>query len=811
VLFPKNIEDKLNFEIIRKYISDRCESAMAQRKAANFAFNTDFDTVVFRLKLSDEMKQIVLFEERFPAGFFPDDEQVFTQKQQAGSYFKESELMELKASLENVKRLAAFFFDPKTKDYPKLKSLLPEINFASYIIQSIDAVIDRHGEMKDNASSDLRIIRRELSNKKASISKTLNQIIAKASADGIVESGTQATMREGKLLIPVSASNKRKIKGVVYDISASGQTGYIEPFEVTELNNDIRELEMAEKREMIRILSELTENFRPYFPQITSTYNYLAEIDFIRAKAKLAIGLDAVMPDVQNKVYSNFKEAGHPLLMLAYKDNPDKTVVRSDIFLNEKNRMMVISGPNAGGKSITLKTTAILQYMLQSGLLIPVKEASQAGIYNSIFMDIGDEQSVEDDLSTYSSHLLNMKFFTENADEQTLALIDEMGSGTEPHLGAAIAEAVLEALNRKKVKAVITTHYANLKAFAENTEGVFNAAMLFNRKTLSPLYELETGKPGSSFAFEIAEKTGLSPEILKSAKSKTDDRQLDFEEVLKKAMEEKRKIRRTKRKIRAEESEISELKSKYKKGAEFVLNEKKNIIREARREAEEILEAANKKIENTIAEIRKTQADKEKTKELRAELESFKEEHKNSLKKKEKNIEERLKKFTEQKQEKPEETGGTVRKGDSVKVKGQNAVAEVMEIKGKEAEISFGSIRMSVKLKDLKKVGGPKKSTGKSSFKLISNESEAPNRGGELFGIDIRGKRADEATALVRQYIDNAMLSGTRHLKILHGTGNGILRQVVREYLATHDAVESYRDERLEAGGSGITLVELNY
>lgn len=808
VLFPKNTEEKLNFEIIRRYLADKCESEPARKRAQQFAFSSDFDTVVFRLQLTQEMKDILLFEENFPLGFFPNNEKVFSQKQQAGSYFKESELMELRASMDNIRRLSGFFHNSKRKNYPQLKSLLPATDYTDYIINRINSVIDRHGEMKDTASSELKKIRRDFSNKTASISKTLNQIIARASEEGIVEPGTKAAMREGKLLIPVSAADKRKIKGIVYDISASGQTGYIEPYEVTELNNEIRELEMAEKREMIRILSEITQDFRPYFPDIITSYNYLSLIDFIRAKAKLALELDAVMPDMQNAAFMRFRKAGHPLLLLAYKNKSGKNVVRSDIFLNDKNRMMVISGPNAGGKSVALKTAALLQYMLQSGLLVPVKQSSEAGIFENIFIDIGDEQSVEDDLSTYSSHLLNMKYFTENADENTLVLIDEMGSGTEPHSGAAIAEAVLEALHKRRVKAVITTHYANLKAFAENTSGAFNAAMLFDRKTLSPLYELETEKPGSSFAFEIAEKTGLSPEILHSAKNKTDNRRLDFEKVLKKAMDEKRRLRKTKRKLRAEEDEISRLKDKYRKGAEFVLGEKKKILQEARDEAQKILQEANKKIENTIAEIRKAQADKATTRKLREELENFKEEYRKDLRQKEQKVEKRLQKVSKPPEKAKSKPSGSVGVGDIVKIKGQNSKAEVIGINAEEAEIALGNLRMTVKLKDLIKTGQTKEHNKKSGFNLISDEGK--NRGGEIFGIDIRGKRADEAVSAVRNYIDNAMLSRTRHIKILHGTGNGILRQVVREYLTKQETVKSFGDERTEAGGSGITLAELD-
>lgn len=809
VLYPKHIEDRLNFEIIRQRTAGYCVSEKARETAKTAAFSNDFDTVVHRLQQTDEMKHIIQFEEHFPSGFFPDSDGHFSQKERAGSYFTESELMELKASLENMRQLIRFFNHPKTKDFPALKSLLPNSDFAGFIIDSVNGILNRHGEIKDNASPDLMSIRRDLDNKKSSISKTLNRIIAQAQSDGILDSDTQAVMREGKLLIPVAASHKRRIKGIVYDMSASGQTGYIEPYEVSELNNAVRELEMAEKREMLRILTDITKAFKPFFPDILQAYAFLAKIDFIKAKAKLAVELNAVLPIMHNKPFTEFRQAGHPLLLLAYKNRDDKSVVRSDIRLNAKKRMMIISGPNAGGKSVSLKTTGILQYMLQCGFLIPVKATSETGIYKSLFLDIGDQQSVEDDLSTYSSHLLNMKVFTEQADADSLVLIDEMGSGTEPHLGAAIAEAVLEKLLEKQVKAVITTHYANLKAFGENASGAFNAAMLFDKEKLSPLYELEIGKPGSSFAFEIARKTGLSSEILKSAEAKTDRQQLDFEDILQKTIAEKRKLRRSKRKIQAEEQEISELKSKYRKGAEYVFTEKKKILEEARKEADKILQEANKKIENTIAEIRKVQAEKELTKELRAELEAYKENFRNDISEKEEKIERRIKKVSKPEKENVQKHSGPLQTGDYVKLEGQRETGRILEMKGKQAVISVGNLRMTVKINQLKRTNAPTPQKSVHKPRLISEKESSD--GSELFGIDVRGKRAEEALSAVRQYLDKALMSRTRHIKILHGTGNGILRQVIREYLAGHELVKSFRDERLEAGGHGITLAELDF
>ena len=809
MLYPKNIESKLNFEKIRTFLSEKCRSKSAVDKVQSFRFISDYNSIVQKLKLSHEMKNILLFEDYFPAGFFPDSGDIFSQKEQEGSYFRESELMELKASLENVKRLTMFFRSEKNRNYPTLKSLLPQTTFINLIVKSITDVIDRGGTIKDNASPQLKQIRNDLSVKKSSISKSLARIISQAESAGIVESGVKPAMREGKLLIPVNSSYKRKIKGVVYDVSTSGQTSYIEPLEVMDLNNDIRTLEMAEKQEMIRILTELTEEFRPYFGQILKTYTFLFEIDFIQAKAKLAIELDAVMPDVHPKPFTKFKQAGHPLLIMAYKDNKEKEVIKSDIFLTKNKRLMVISGPNAGGKSVSLKTAGMLQYMLQCGLLIPVKQISEVGIYKSIFLDIGDEQSVENDLSTYSSHLLNMKNFTEKADSESLILIDEMGSGTEPHLGGAIAEAVLEELAKKKVRGIITTHYANLKAFAENTEGAFNAAMLFDRENLKPLYMLEAGKPGSSFAFEIAKKTGLSDSIMKAAKEKTDSTSLDFEEILRKTMKEKRILRRTKRKIQDDEKEIASLKAKYEKAAEFIYKEKKKILNQAKKDAEDILAEANKKIENTIYKIKKVQANKEETKKLRLELESFKKELENDIDKKQQKLTGRIKNVSKNKTKKEQISRKPAQLGDFVKIKGQNSVAQVIELKNKKAVVIAGNIRMTVTRSDLAVVNAPKKQKTKGGIHLIKDEE---NTGSEsLYGIDVRGNRAEEALRAVRQYIDNSLITRTIHLKILHGTGTGVLREVIREFLSSSVHVKNFKDERIEMGGAGITLVELDF
>ncbi len=806
LLYPKNIEDKLNFEIIRNKTAEFCMSDKARQKVYASKFSNNFEKILLRLRQTSEMKDIVLFEEKFPMGFFPNSDEHFAQKQRQGSYFKPNELMELKASILSMQSLIQFFNNPKNKEFPNLKKLLPDNQFASIIISIIDGVLDKHGNIKNNASKELKTIRHELDAKKISISRKLNQIITQAKSDGTLKSDAQAVIREGKLLIPVSVSDKRRIKGIIYDISASGQTAYIEPYEISELNNKVRELEMAENREVINILTNITQELQPYFYNLRQTYNFLAEIDFIRAKAKLAITLNASIPILHEKPDTEFLNAAHPLLLLAYK-NQNKTVVRSDIKLDYQNRMMIISGPNAGGKSICLKTMGILQYMLQCGFLIPVKETSETGIYKNIFLDIGDQQSVENDLSTYSSHLLNMNTFVNNATENSLVLIDEMGSGTEPHLGAVIAEAVLEALNENKVKAIVTTHYTNLKTFAEETKGVFNSAMLFDKKRLQPLYKLEPFTPGSSFAFEIAKKTGFSKKILQSAESKLDRQHLDFETILQKNIEEKRKLRRLKRKIQTEEREIAELKEKYQKATDFILSEKKTILANTKKEADKILQSTNKRIENTISQIRKAQADKKITKELRLELDEYKNKFREKISEKEEKLEKHITKKRKQKLNN-EHIASPLQVGDFVKIEGQNQTANIIKLNGKQATISLGNMSMTVKTSQLRKVANKPAKTPNRKVKIISDTDASENM---IFGIDIRGKRVADAIFIVQKYIDKALITRSKHLKILHGTGNGVLRHAVREYLASHELVKSFKDEHPEAGGHGITLAELNF
>ena len=815
-IYPKDFEKKTEFTKIRALIKAHCLSNSGKIKVEEMTFLTDAEKIKQALDLTSEFKYIVQFKDNFPTSYFIDTQEYFEKVKNIGTYFTEKELFDIVRSLSTVKAIINFFKNDEENRFPELKKLTEEIQIFPFIIQRINSVINKYGEIKNNASAELSKIRNELSKKQSSVSQTIHKILKTQISAGIVEKNTEITVRDNKLLIPADAKNKRKIKGIIYGESATGKTAYIEPIEVVALNNEIKELEFAEIREIKRILTEITNELRPYFDDLKKSYNFMATVDFIRAKALFAKDTEAVKPKITNKTEIEFLQAKHPLLYLSHKKN-GKKVIPSNIKLTENQRILIISGPNAGGKSVALKTAAILQYMLQCGLLIPVKDISVTGIFEKIFIDIGDEQSIENDLSTYSSHLQNMKFFTENADKKTFFLIDEFGTGTEPMLGGAIAEAVLENLHKTGAKGIITTHYTNLKHFATNNEAIINAAMLYDNDKMQPLYLMETGKPGNSFAFEIAEKTGLSKGILDTAKAKIDKNQIDFEKALKQAQHEKRKLKQSKRNIRATEIKLRETLEIYENELEKLLQKKKNILKEAKTEAEEILNSANKKIEQTILEIRRKNAEKEETKKLRKELNDYIVKEKEKQKLDDEKIERKIKKLKQKKEKRTKKNpkknseivrDKTIQIGDYVKITGMNTVAEVLSIKKKKAVVSGNNVQLTVDIDKLEPTDRKPKNRQKTGINIIrTNENENLNYFGQL---DIRGERAEDALYEVSRYIDNAIVKQTRRLKILHGTGNGILRTVIRDYLRTHELVKNFKDERIEAGGTGITLIELD-
>lgn len=822
MLYPPKFENKTGFAKIKEFLKTHCLSSLGKFKVDEIKFSTDLNKIVSELKQIAEFKQIILFTDNFPGSYFIDTIEYFKRTEKIGTYFTPEELFDINRSLNTIRLILNFFKNDTENKYIELRKISKKLSLFPYISKRINDVIDKNGKIKDNASSKLSVIRRDLSKKKSGVSGAVHRILEKAKKAGNVETDTELAVRDGKLLIPVASSNKRKINGYVYDESSTGQTSYIEPFEVIKLNNEIKELYFAEKREVIKVLTEITVDLRPYFNDLLLSYDFLAEIDFIRAKALFSISTEGESPLIIDKPVINFINATHPILFLSYK-NTEKQVVSSNFKIDEEQRIIVISGPNAGGKSVALKSVGLLQYMVQCGIQVPVHQSSETGIFSNIFIDIGDEQSLENDLSTYSSHLVNMKYFVENCNERTLILIDEFGTGTEPLIGGAIAEAVLEEINKKKTKGIITTHYTNLKQYADETEGIQNGAMLFDSDKMLPLYCLETGKPGSSFAFEIAERTGFNRKILKNAESKVDKKQIDFEKVLKESQREKRNLKKEKRTIRNLRKELEEVVEKYESELDITLKKRKEILQTARLYAESILSSANKRIEKTIFEIKKTNAQKEKTKQLRTELDEFKEQENKKQQLIEEKINEKIEKIKQKKKKrkkqnvdegKPQKlSDAKIRVGDIVKIKGQNTAGEVQKIKKKEITIAFGSMHTTIDIKRIEKltVGQTEHYKKKqSSGVTVVRTSEDLTKSGFTAQLDVRGKRADEALQLVTQYIDDAIVNASSEIQILHGTGTGILRQVIREYLRGHELIKSYRDQRLEAGGAGITVASLD-
>ena len=621
--YPQNFEEKIGFDKIRGLICDRCLSTLGSERVAGMQFQTSFDTIDRLLHETEEFTHILQTEDNFPADYFFDIRSSLQRIRIEGTFLDETELFNLRRSLETIRHIVGFFINEEESPYPHLQALAGNVVVFPQLLSRIDQIIDKFGHVKDNASTELSQIRRELNRTLSSISRSLNMILRNAQSEGIVDKEVSPTLREGRLVIPVIPAYKRRIKGIVHDESASGKTVYIEPAEVVEANNRIRELEGEERREIIRILTLFTDELRPHLAEIAHSYEFLADIDFIRAKALFAIEINALLPHFENCRQIEWYHAIHPLLFLSLKKQ-NKQVVPLDIALTPQQRILLISGPNAGGKSVCLKTTGLLQYMLQCGLLIPVYENSHTGIFDHIFIDIGDEQSIENDLSTYSSHLTNMKFFVKNCNESSLLLIDEFGGGTEPQIGGAIAEVLLDRFNRKKAFGVITTHYQNLKQFAEDTQGIVNGAMLYDRHMMQPLFKLSIGNPGSSFAIEIARKIGLPEDVIADASEKVGSDYIDMDKYLQDIVRDKRYWENKRQNIRHREKQLEEITQRYADNLQEIEKERKRILKEAKQKAEQLIAESNARIENTIRTIKEAEAEKEKTKMARQELHSFK-------------------------------------------------------------------------------------------------------------------------------------------------------------------------------------------
>lgn len=830
MIYPHNFEQKIGFDQIRQLLNDKCLSTLGKERVEEMTFSDQFDEVKERLNQVTEFIRIIQEEDNFPAQYFFDVRPSLKRIRIEGMYLDEQELFDLRRSLETIRDIVRFLHKNEEEGeedipYPSLKKLAGDIAVFPQLITKIDSILDKYGKIKDNASSDLSRIRRELNSTMSGISRSLSSILRSAQSEGYVDKDVTPTMRDGRLVIPVAPGLKRKIKGIVHDESASGKTVFIEPAEVVEANNRIRELEGEERREIIRILTAFSATVRPSIPEILQSYEFLAEIDFIRAKSHFAIQTNSIKPSLENKQLLDWTMAVHPLLQLSLAKH-DKKVIPLDIELNDKQRILIISGPNAGGKSVCLKTVGLLQYILQCGMLIPLHERSHAGMFGSIFIDIGDEQSIEDDLSTYSSHLTNMKMMIRNANERSLILIDEFGGGTEPQIGGAIAEAVLKRYNDKQTYGVITTHYQNLKHYAEDHEGVVNGAMLYDRHLMQPLFQLQIGNPGSSFAVEIARKIGLPEDVIADASEIVGSEYINADKYLQDIVRDKRYWEGKRQTIRQREKHMENTIARYEEEIEELRKSRKEIIRQAKEEAERMLQESNAKIENTIRTIKEAQAEKEKTRQARQELNDFRQAMEEAAtREQDEKIARKMQKLQEKQNRKKEKKQDTTKSapvitpkvetitvGSTVKIKGQTSVGEVLEISGKNATIAFGSIKTTVKLDRLERSNANpiKKENMKSTF--VSSETHDQMYEKKLSfkqDLDVRGMRGDEAIQAVTYFIDDAILVGMDRVRILHGTGTGILRTLIRQYLQTVPGVKHYADEHVQFGGAGITVVDL--
>ncbi|HLP05666.1 MAG TPA: Smr/MutS family protein [Paludibacter sp.] len=812
MLYPSHFEQKIAFTTIRQLLKDKCVSTLGEEKVDEIQFSPDYADVMRLLSQTDEMLRVLTTDaDELPIGDFYDVRPALSRVRIEGLFLDELEVFDLRRALEAVRRLVAFLTKHEAEVYPYLHELVNGIETFPLIINRIDGILNKFGKVKDNASNDLARIRKDIFQVQGSISRTLNSILRQAQTDGYVEKDVAPTMREGRLVIPVSPAFKRKVNGIVHDESATGKTVFIEPQQVVEANNRLRELEGEERREIMRILVEFTNFVRPHTEEIFASQYFLGQIDFLRAKALFGLEINAIKPRVDDCCQLEWAKAIHPILFLSLKKQ-GKAIVPLDITLNEKQRILLISGPNAGGKSVCLKTVVLLQYMLQCGLLVPLHDSSRAGIFERLFIDIGDEQSIENDLSTYSSHLLNMKFFIRNSQAKTLLLIDEFGTGTEPQIGGAIAEATLERFNRNKAFGVITTHYTNLKHYAEDAEGIVNGAMLYDRQHLQPLFQLSIGNPGSSFAVEIARKIGLPEDLIAEAAEKVGVEHLDYDKHLQDIVRDKRYWENKRQQIRQKEKKLEETIASYEAEMAGINRQRKEIIQDAKAEAKNLLSETNAKIENTIRRIREAEAEKEKTRAARKELDEFKA---TIASDKPRPVPNELKQAKAKPRPLPAGAGntesGTLGVGSNVRLKGQTATGTILEIQGKQALVAFGNLKSTVKLNQLEPISNNQLKKEKQKFESVGNATTDEVRQRKLTfksEIDVRGMRGDEALQAVVYFIDDAIMVGVASVRILHGTGTGALRQLIRQYLGTVHGVKSYRDEHVQFGGVGITVVD---
>jgi len=848
MIYPKNFETKIGFDEIRTLLKAQCLSTLGKEKVDEMAFSDDAQTINEWLEQIREFRRIQQEAETFPLNYFFDVRESIARIRLENTHLEENELFDLRRSLETITQIVNFLNknggDEENPEYPypALHRLAEDVLTFPAMIRRIDSILDKFGKIKDSATMTLAGIRHEIAQTEGSISRTLYTILHAAQRDGLVDKDVAPTMRDGRLVIPVAPGLKRRIKGIVHDESATGKTVFIEPTEVVEANNKVRELEAAERREIIRILTVFSDEVRPHVQEILDSYLFLAQIDLIRAKAELAQEMQAFEPQVKPEPYIDWIRAIHPLLQRSLSKQ-DKKAIPLDIILTKEKRLLIISGPNAGGKSVCLKTVGLLQYMLQCGLSVPLGDRSTVGVFHHIMIDIGDEQSIADDLSTYSSHLLNMKNMMKQSDSRTLLLIDEFGGGTEPTIGGAIAEAVLKQFWQKQAFGVITTHYQNLKHFAEDHEGVVNGAMLYDRHQMQALFQLAIGQPGSSFAIEIARKTGIPEEVIKDASDIVGSDYIQSDKYLQDIVRDKRYWEGKRQTIHQHEKSLEGHIQRYETNLEEIERERKAILRRAQQQAEELLAEANRKIENTIREIKEAQAEKERTRLVREELQQFREQVVNDdtrglmseedFAKKLRQMEERKARKEKRKNEKAqkEERAAahlsavakapsephTITIGSTVRMKGLNTIGKVENISGKQATVVFGEVRTKVKLEQLEYAEKPKEEKKKNDHSdlaiqttRITSATIEDRKHNFHQDIDVRGMRGNEAIDAVMHFIDDAILVGMSRVRILHGTGSGILRQLIRQYLHTVPNVKSAKDEHVQFGGSGITVVDLD-
>ena len=850
MIYPKTFEDKIGFNEIRTLLRERCLSSLGKEEVDKITFMDNVKAINTQLSRVREFRRLQEEEENFPLNYFFDVRQSVARLRLEGTHMEEDELFDLRRSLGTVNDIVTYLNrtdedaavaatdDGWRKDpvypYPALHELAEGVVTFPRILQRIDQILDKFGKIRDTASPELLNIRRELAKVEGSISRTLYSILRSAQSEGLIEKDVTPAMRDGRLVIPVVPTMKRKIKGIVHDESASGKTLFIEPTEVVEANNRVRELEAEERREVIRILTEMAKVIRPHVPQILDSYKLLAQVDMLRAKTELAKLIGGIEPEVGKYPHIDWIEATHPLLRLSLQKQ-GKKVVLLEITLTRNKRMLIISGPNAGGKSVCLKTVGLVQYMLQCGLSVPMSERSQTGIFQNILIDIGDEQSIEDDLSTYSSHLTNMKNMMKSANDRTLILIDEFGTGTEPQIGGAIAEAVLKQFCIKRAYGVITTHYQNLKHFADSHEGVVNGAMLYDRHQMQALFQLQIGQPGSSFAIEIARKIGLPEQVIHDASEIVGSDYIQSDKYLQDIVRDKRYWESKRQTIHQREKQMEQTIAKYESEISDLAKSRKEVLAKAKERAEELFKESNKKIENVIREIREKQAEKEETKKLRDSLRDFKEgisdmdkqaeddkiarKMAQILRRKENKKNRKKGDSSSSGQDKDNTSAATtlstvsapLKEGDTVRIKGTTSVGKIESIQGKNATVIFGDLRSTTSLKKLEHATAPKREEPRPFMTVGRQTRETIDEKKLNFkqDLDVRGMRGDEALNAVMYFIDDATLVGMSRVRILHGTGTGILRQLIRQYLATVPAVTSYKDEHVQFGGAGITVVDI--